>query len=111
MKTSFLLRSGAIVLALALVSGAQWGPEQQASPPDDRSGIKLPNGKSQRREMLKADYEKSKSDAADLAELAQQLKDDLEKDDAYVLNLRTLKKAEEIEKIARRIKERMKRNL
>ena len=95
---------GRIVVGLLLLGA------QQAPPPSDKPDVLLPGGKSQRREILKADFEKSKSDAAELLELAEQLKEDLEKDDRYVLNLRTLKKAEDIEKLARRIKERMKRH-
>jgi hypothetical protein len=99
---------GRIVLVLLLL-GAQRGPSHK--PPEEDSEVVLPNGKSQRREILKADFEKSKADSAELVELAQQLKDDFEKEDYHVLNLRTLKKAEDAEKLARRIKERMKRHL
>ena len=94
-------------MVLVLLLGAQ---RPTPPPPEEKSDVLLPSGKSQRREILKADFEKSKSDAAELAELAAQLKDDLEKKDYQVLDLRTMKKAEEIEKLARRIKDRMKRH-
>ena len=77
----------------------------------ERPDVLLPNGKSQRREILKEEFAKSKADAAELVELAQQLKQDLDREDANILDLRTLKKAEDIEKIARRIKDRMKHHL
>ena len=95
-------------MVLILVLGAQ--RPTPPSPSEEKSDVILPSGKSQRREILKADFEKSKSDAAELAELAAQLKEDLEKKDYQVLDMRTMKKAEEIEKLARRIKDRMKRH-
>ncbi len=92
---------------LALALAAQRGgvpPERQKE--DD---FRLPSGKSQKQEILKADYEKSRAEAADLIELARQLKEEIEKNQHHVLNLKTLKKAEEIEKLARRIKDRLRR--
>ena len=94
-------------MVLLLLLGAQ----RPAPPPqEEKSDVLLPSGKSQRREILKADFQKSRSEAAELLDLATQLKDDLEKNDHNVLDLRTIKKAEEIEKLARRIKDRMKRH-
>ncbi len=71
--------------------------------------VKLPSGKSQAEEILKADHEKSLQDAAALVKLAEDLKADLEKNDRHVLSLATLKKVEEIERLARRIKSRLRR--
>jgi hypothetical protein len=71
--------------------------------------VRLPNGKLQQDEILKADHEQSVKDAAQLIELSESLKQDLEKDDTHVLSLSSLKKTEEIEKIAKRIRTRLKR--
>jgi hypothetical protein len=68
---------------------------------------RLPNGKSQQEEILKAEHEKSLKDASALIDLAEQLKADLEKNDRHVLSIATLKKTEEIEKIAKRIRSRL----
>ncbi|MBI3664755.1 MAG: hypothetical protein HY236_00770 [Acidobacteria bacterium] len=95
-------RLGFLVLVLAL--GAQQAARQQEEP-----AVVLPGGKPQKMEILKADYEKNKSEAAELVELAQQLKEAIDKNEQHVLDLRAVKKAEEIEKLARRIKERMRR--
>ena len=97
-----MLRLGCFFLALAL--GAQQAPPQQ-----DKPDVLLPGGKSQKMEIVKADYEKNKSEAADLLDLAQQLKEAIDKNEQHVLDMRAVKKAEEIEKLARRIKERMRR--
>ena len=70
---------------------------------------RLPNGRSQTEEILKADHEKSLRDAGDLMKLAEDLKIDLEKNDRHVLSVGTLKKLDEIEKMVKRIRGRLKR--
>ena len=77
--------------------------------PAEARDTKLPNGKSQREAILKEDYKKNLEDAAQLVKLSQELKDDLEKDEAYVVSVKTLKKTEEIEKLAKNIHGRLKR--
>jgi len=92
---------------IAFALSAQF-PHQEPPPPPDGE-TRLPNGKLQRDEILKVDYEKSLQDSRELARLAGELKTDLEKNDRFVLSLQTLKKTEEIEKLAKRIHDRMKR--
>ena len=94
------------VLVLSLVLEAQQRPKKPGEPEDS---VRLPNGKLQQDEMLKADHEKDVTDARDLARLAAELKDEIEKGDAHVLSVATLKKTEEIEKLAKRIRGRIKR--
>ena len=100
-----------IVTSLLL---AAWSPARQLDPrvPRDPSKpaepVRLPNGKLQQDEILKADHEKSVKDAAQLIELSESLKKELEKDDSHVLSISSLKKTEEIEKIAKRIRARLK---
>lgn len=81
---------------------------QRDLPTADRD-VRLPNGKSQREEILKADHEKDLKDAATLIELAGQLKQELEKNDRHVLSVSSLRKTEEIEKLAKRIRQRLRR--
>ena len=71
---------------------------------------RLPNGKLQRDEILKAEHKANLKDAADVAELADQLKIDLEKNDRYVVSMATIKKTDEIEKLAKRIRGRLRHN-
>ena len=75
--------------------------------PDEE--VKLPNGKSQREEIIKADYKKNVEEAAELARLAEELKADLEKSDKNIVSVRNIKQTEEIEKLARSIRGRLKR--
>lgn len=89
----------------ALFSVAQ-PPEGRTPEPGDRD----PRLKrSQVEELLKADHAKSLDDAAKLIKLSEELKIELEKNDRHVLSMSAIKKTEEIEKLAKRIRGRMKR--
>jgi hypothetical protein len=102
-------RSYRIFFVLAFVF-ALFAPAQQPSTtPADPSDIKLPSGKSQREEILKADHEKSLKDAAELVKLSEELQIELEKNERYVLSVASVRKVEDIEKLAKRIKSRLKR--
>jgi hypothetical protein len=72
--------------------------------PDD---IKLPNGKSQHDAILKAEHETNLRDVAQLVDLAQQLQQDLEKNDTFVFSISTLKKTDDIEKLLKKIRSRL----
>jgi hypothetical protein len=74
---------------------------------DRKDGVRLPNGKLQTDEILKAEHEQNIKDAARLVELAQQLQQDLEKYDYTVLSMSTLKKTEDIEKLVKKIRTRL----
>lgn len=91
-----------MLLALSFAP-AQFRP--QDLPPNDR----LPSGKSQKEEILKADHEKSLQDSSELMKLSEELKIDLEKNDRHVLSVSTLKKLDEMEKLVKRIRSRLKR--
>ncbi len=78
--------------------------------PDD--GIpkgKLPNGKTQIDEILKADHAKSLEDLKQITEISQALAAEMEHDTSHVLSLSSIRKTEEIEKLARRIRGRMRK--
>lgn len=90
------------VLTVVFAASAQ-GPE------DEASDVRLPSGKSQQEEILKGEHKKAIEDTEKLIKLAEELKSDLEKDEYHVLSVASLKKTEEIEKLARKIRERLKR--
>src|ERR1039457_412343 len=111
------------VVALVLLAGAsvyalqQQGSGQGIGRGGGRRGggaeeedVILPNGKSQKEEILKAEHRQNLKDAADLVELAEQLKIELEKNDRYILSMATLKKTDDIEKLAKRISARLRHN-
>lgn len=103
------LRRLSLLLCLMGALGlAQDTPEQPSvAPAASQPDVKLPNGKSQRDEILKAEHKENLKDAAKLADLAQDLKESLERDDRFVLSLSTLKKTDEIEKLAKKIRSRL----
>lgn len=109
----WLWRGTLVLLLAALVALGQRGPDTQSPPAPAAPGsddVRLPSGKMQRDEILKAEHEQNVKDAAQLAELAQQLQEDLEKQDRFVLSMNTLKKTEDIEKLAKRIRNRLRHN-
>lgn len=89
-------------------------PDQQPKPiplqnTEDKP-VRLPNGKIQTDEILKDDYAKNLKDARDLTGLARGLEEDLEKNEAFVFSLTTLKKLDDMERLTKRIRSRMKRS-
>ena len=100
-----------VVLCLMLASGGQ-PPQQPPAPgPPARTepGDRLPNGKSQKEAIIKEDYRKSLEDSRELVKLAEDLQAELEKNDRYVVSLSEIRKTEDIEKLAKRIRGRLKR--
>ena len=65
--------------------------------------------KSQREEIIKADHKKNVEEAIALAKVAEELKLDLEKGDRNIVSVKNIKQTEEIEKLARSIRGRLKR--
>jgi hypothetical protein len=98
-----------LLLSLALAVTAQQGVPERTLPPEPPEDVRLPNGKLQREEILKADYQKTLEDARALSKLADELKANLEKSDYNVLSVGTLKKTDDIDRLARRIRDRLKR--
>lgn len=98
------------VAASALVTAQDQGPERAPSlpPPNPDQDQKLPNGKSLKNAIAKEEHEQALKDANELVSVAQQLKDELQKAGDYVVHLSSVKKTEEIEKLARRIRGRLK---
>lgn len=99
----------AVLLGASLALTAQQGPPEPPFPPEHPEDFRLPNGKLQQNEMLKADYQKTLDDARLLARLSSELKSDLEKGDYNVLSIATLKKTDDIDRLARRIHDRLRR--
>ena len=95
------------VAVFAMQSGRGGGRRGAGDPEED---VVLPNGKLQKDEILKAEHQQNLKDAAELADLAEQLKIDLEKNYRYVLSMATLKKTDDIEKLAKRIRTRLRHN-
>ncbi|HUA87117.1 MAG TPA: hypothetical protein VMB85_24845 [Bryobacteraceae bacterium] len=105
-----------LYLTLVLFCGcfAQTRPQPTPNEPDPlivthAGEPTLPNGKTQKEMIVKDDYKKNLADSAELARLAEELKSDLENGDKYVVSVKAMKNAEDIEKLAHNIKSRLKR--
>ncbi|MDE3198127.1 MAG: hypothetical protein KGN84_17395 [Acidobacteriota bacterium] len=94
--------------ALARLLPAQDLPPQNDLPiPGVQPDVRFPNGKLQRDEILKAEYEANLKDARNLMDLTKSFELDLEKSDRFVLSLGLLKQLDDIEKLTKRIRGRM----
>jgi hypothetical protein len=96
-----------LLLFVMLAPGQDTRPP--AFPDDNKEDVKLPDGTSQRQAILKAEHKQSVVDAQKLADLAGEVRADLEKGDANVVSLKMIKQLDEIERLSRRIRGRLKR--
>lgn len=98
-----------MTVALGCLAAGQEGMPRTQKEPQEQEDVKLPNGKSQREEILKDEHQKSLRDIKEILEEAGQLQAALEKDDYMVLSVSSLKRAERIEKLAKQIRARLQR--
>ena len=100
----------ALVLCFMLSSAGQAPqPPTHQSPAKTEEEDRLPNGKSQKEAILQDDYRKSLEDSRELVKLAEALEAELEKNDAHVVSVAEIRKTDEIERLAKRIRSRLKR--
>lgn len=105
----------AVLLALLLLTEltplaqVQKGGGPGAPPPGDPTTVRLPDGKIQSEEILKAEHKKTIKDADDLVRLTQEVRKELDENEYHVLSIGLLKKLDEIEKITKRMRSRVKR--
>lgn len=79
-----------------------------ASGDKEKDDGRMPDGKSRDDAIAKHEHEGALKDADQLLALAQQIHDEVVKAGNYVVPVETLKKTEEIEKLARKIRSRLK---
>ncbi len=113
-RRSLLRMIAGVTAAFSIAASAGRGQDPFPKPPSPiRPGEDEPNPNPNAKSPIKARLEENqkdiKKDIEKLFDLASQLKEQVEKTDATaVLSLAMVKKAEEIEKLARQIKERAK---
>ena len=91
---------------LAEPQGAHHGGHAQSpdvNPLDKNAGTGLTA--KQKAAMMKSNFEKTKDDASELADMANGLRDELNKTNINILSVDVIHRAEKIEKLARKIKE------
>ena len=100
-RTSFLAVFGALLLA-------QQPPPDHPNP-DTPNILRTPDGRNRTEMILKADHEASIKDVDTMRKIIEDVKIDMEKNDRHILSVATLKKLDEIEKLTKKIRGRMKR--
>ena len=101
-----------MILRIALALCLAWlASDSSAAQPPGRENepARLPSGKSQSEEILKADYKANLADLLQMQKLIDEVKTELEKNDRHVLSLSNMKKLEELETLSRKIRGRMRR--
>ena len=99
-----------LLASAALLSQTQDQQDSRKLPipvnPDEDT--KLPNGKSQKDAIAKEEHKASLRDVDDLISVAQELREELQKSGEHVVSVSSVKKTEEIERLARKIRGRLK---
>jgi hypothetical protein len=91
--------------AFLLMSGAAQMPR---SPSPEGSGTRMSDDPRKKEQVAKAAYQESLDDTRKLIAAAEELKAELEKNDRYVVSMSAIRKTEDIEKLAKRIRSRLK---
>src|ERR1700680_932701 len=94
-----------LVLSLLIAALGQDSRRLELPRPPEES--RLPNDRKEA--ILKADYKKNVEDATELARLAEELRADLENSNRYVVSTKTIKNTEDIQRLAKNIRGRLKR--
>ena len=98
------MRTRYLIFHFYLLLTPLFGWQKEDAPP-----ARMPNGTLQSEEILKSDHAASVKDVARLKKLSEELAADLEKNDRHVVSMQALKKLDEMEKIVKRIRGRMRR--
>lgn len=93
----------AVLLALTLLV------QTPKTRPDDPTVVRMPDGKLQSEEILKAEHKRTLKEADDLVRLTQEVRRELDENEHHVLSIGLLKKLEEIEKLSKKMRGRLKR--
>ena len=99
-----------LLMSVAALSTPQDQQDDRRSPipPNPNEDAKLPNGKSQKDAIAKQEHQQALKDVNELIGVAQQLREELQKSGEHVVSVASVKKTEEIERLARKIRGRLK---
>lgn len=99
----------AVTVALAAQTQEPQEPHPRIPAPNNPDeDVKLPNGRSQKDAIAKEDHEAAMKDVNELITVAEQLRDDLQKSGEHVVSVSSVKKTEAIERLAKKIRGRLK---
>ncbi|MBI2687640.1 MAG: hypothetical protein HYX27_15120 [Acidobacteria bacterium] len=106
-----MIRRTAFFPVICLCLCAQGPPPERPGSPrlDNPEILRTPDGRNRTELILKADHEASLKDLDAMRKLIDDVKIEMEKNDRHVLSVSTLKKLDDIEKLSKKIRGRMKR--
>jgi hypothetical protein len=90
------------------IQDQQSSEDQRLKLPETNEDPRLPDGRSQKNAIAKQQHEQALKEANQLVSVAEDLRDELQKAGTYVVPVGSVKKTEEIEKLAKRIRGRLK---
>ena len=111
-----MTRSRILALGLALILaplGAQVGGQRGGSgrePFGREPEARMPDGRSRTLMILKSEAKKSVGDMERVVELAKELQEEIEANEFHTVDVRSVRKADEIIKLVRRVKSRLTRS-
>jgi len=103
-----MLRQTLLLPVFGILLYAQLPPPDTQNP-DSPNILRTPDGRNRSELILKSDHAASVKDVETMRKLVEDVKIEMEKNDRHILSIATLKKLDEIEKLAKRIRGRMKR--
>lgn len=111
MKKAILVLAMIVAIAAfhaGTLSAVSSAPPQIGQPRSEQSQVEREMEERRLKEANKKRQEEIRDDTQKLFQLAGELKDAVDKSNEHVLSLDVVKKAEEVEKLARKVKEKMK---
>jgi len=97
------------LILLGILASMVLSPQKPTGEPEEPLMRRMPDGRTQAEHVLQDDHKKATEDVRKLVAMAEELQDEIEKNDYHVLSISAIKKAEQIEKLAKKIKNRLKR--
>lgn len=112
MPTSFIkVQSSRRFLAPLFALAAAFGAQQLPSPPPGREEPKrLPDGRLWSEALIKANYEANLKDLERMRKILDAVQEEIEQSKGHVLSLKALKELDELERISKRVRDRMRRH-
>ncbi len=100
-----------IALLLAFAASPAQTPVDRfpSRKPGEPEEVRLPNGKLQKDEIVKAEHQKSLDDVDEMKKLILEFSDEFEKGGRHTVSIQMIRKLEDIEKRAKRIRTRLTR--
>jgi hypothetical protein len=98
-----------LLLAAPVCQTAGMGGQFPQGPPSREEPKRMPDGRLQSEVLIKQDFKENQKDLDEMKKLIEEVMKDMEKNQQHALSMKSLKQLEEVEKISKRIRNRMTR--